>query len=81
MLDSLPSAFSDEGVMVLLTLVALAAVWIPFTRGMRLCFQAFRATERLSPAELTKQSSRRKDRRNTEPVSLLMMGTCLYTCV
>jgi hypothetical protein len=73
MFDSLPSALSDEGVMVLLTLVALAAVWIPFTRGMRLCFQAFRATERLCPAELTKQSSRRKDRRSTEPVSLLMM--------
>lgn len=73
MFESVWSAIPDEGVMILLTLVALAAVWIPFTRGIGLCFQAFRATERLSPAQLTQQSARRKAKGDVEPMSLLMM--------
>ena len=67
------SALSDEGVMVLLTLVALAAVWVPFIRGLRICLQAWRATERLGSAELTRKSAGKKANGAVEPVSVLMM--------
>lgn len=70
--DAVSSVLPDEGVMVLLTLVALGAVWVPFVRGMRLCLQGWRATARLSPAELTSKSAARKNG-DYEPLSLLMM--------
>lgn len=73
MTESMTSAIPDEAVMIFLTLVALAAVWIPFTRGTRLCFQAWRATERLTPAQLASQSAKRKTKGDAEPISLLMM--------
>ena len=71
--ESVSSAMPDFTVMVLLTLVALAAVWVPFIRGIRLCFQAWRATERLSPAQLTQKSAGKKADGGAEPISLLMM--------
>jgi len=63
----------DLSVTVVLTLVALVAVWVPFARGMRLCFQAWSATERLSPAKLTQLSGSKKAAGEAEPISLLMM--------
>jgi len=71
--ESISNALPDETLMVVLTLVALAAVWVPFVRGMRLCFQGWRATERLSNAELTKMSGAKKSESAAEPVSVLMM--------
>jgi hypothetical protein len=71
--ESVSSALPDMSVMVLLTLVALAAVWVPFVRGTRLCFQAWKATERLSPAKLTQKSAGKKVGGESEPLSLLMM--------
>ena len=73
MSESVSSALPDLSVMVLLTLVALAAVWVPFVRGMRLCFQAWKATERLSPAKLTQKSAGKRVEGEDEPISLLMM--------
>ena len=73
MTEDVTSALPDEAVMLLLTLVALAAVWVPFIRGMRLCMQAWRATERLSAAELTKKSLENKNGDASEPVSVLMV--------
>ena len=74
MLASVSSVLPDIGVMLLLTFAALVAVWLPFVRGVRVCFQAWRATERLSPAELTRQSAgKRNDNGDAEPMSLLMM--------
>jgi hypothetical protein len=71
MSESVSSALPDLSVMAALTLVALVAVWVPFVRGMRLCFEAWRATERLSPAKLSQKSAGKKG--EAEPLSLLMM--------
>jgi hypothetical protein len=73
MSESVSSAMPDLSVMVVLTIVALIAVWVPFVRGTRLCFQAWKATERLSPAQLTQKSAGKKAEGGIEPVSLLMM--------
>lgn len=73
MTESITSSLPDEGVMIFLTLVALAAVWVPFTRGLRLCMQAWKATARLSAAELSKLSTNGKAAEGSEPMSLLMM--------
>lgn len=67
------SLIPDEGVMIFLTLVALGAVWVPFTRGLRLCMQGWKATERMTPAELSKLSAGSKTGGTSEPMSLLMM--------
>jgi len=67
----LDSVLPDEGVTWLLTLVALAAVWVPFLRGIKVCFQAWSATERVSAAELKR--GRASSGNGPEPVALLMM--------
>lgn len=36
----------------ILSLLSLMAVWVPFSRGLRLCFQARSATQRLSKQQL-----------------------------
>jgi biopolymer transport protein ExbB/TolQ len=71
--ESVSSVMPDFSVMVVLTLVALAAVWVPFVRGMRLCMQAWKATERLTPAELSKKSGSKKVEGEAEAISVLMM--------
>jgi biopolymer transport protein ExbB/TolQ len=73
MSESVSSALPDLSVMAVLTLVALVAVWVPFVRGIRLCFEAWRATERLSPAQLSQKSAAKKVEGEAEPLSLLMM--------
>ncbi|MFT5444674.1 MAG: hypothetical protein ACI8W3_003731 [Myxococcota bacterium] len=59
--------------MMMLTVLAVGAVWVPFIRGLRVCMQAWKATERLTAAELTKKSSQAKVEGGTEPISVLMM--------
>lgn len=72
--ESVSSVLPDFGVMVLLTLAALVAVWLPFVRGVQVCFQAWRATERLTAAELTaKSAGKGNGDEKVEPMSLLMM--------
>lgn len=46
------SAFSDLALTGLMSVLALAAVWIPLQRGLAKCWRAWKATRRLSPAEL-----------------------------
>ncbi len=69
--EDVSSILPDEAVMLLLTLVALGAVWVPFIRGLRLCLQGWRATERLTASELTKRSGGKTS--DNDPLSVVMM--------
>ncbi len=70
--EDVSSVMPDEAVMLLLTVVALGAVWVPFVRGLRLCLQGWKATERVAPADLTRRSADAKSQ-DSEPLSLVMM--------
>lgn len=70
--ETVSSVMPDEVVMLVLTVVALGAVMVPFLRGMRLCLQCWKATERLAPAELTKRSASAKTEDN-EALAVVMM--------
>lgn len=55
--------------------IALAAVWFPLYRGMRLCFEAREATRFLSAAELERSLRDRPRPGTDEPMALVMLRT------
>lgn len=62
----------DETITIALTLAALAAVWLPFLRGAKLCLQAWAATARLQPNDLKRATPSASERRKVEPMATLM---------
>lgn len=62
----------DQMLTWLVSLLSLAAVWVPFIRGLRLSLQAWAATRKCSPAEL-RQAQAQREGGGVEPIALLMM--------
>jgi hypothetical protein len=71
-MPGIDSIMPDEGITLLLTLIALGAVCVPFLRGTQLCLRAWVATERVKPAEL-KAGVSRSAKGGVEPIALLLM--------
>jgi hypothetical protein len=66
------SLLPGDGVLTwLVTVFALAAVWLPFFRGLKLSLQAWSVTRSCSAAELRSGSAAQT--RAVEPIALLMM--------
>ena len=63
----------DLGMVGILSLVSLLAVWLPLYRGMRLCAQARAATRHVSGAALKKAIAQPPVGSGSEPLSLLML--------
>ena len=59
-----------------LSLLSLVAVWVPFSRGLRLCFHAQGATKRLSKQEL-RELVQNGNGEPSEPLSGLMARVLL----
>ena len=72
-MPEISSALPDESVTVLLTLVALAAVSVPFLRGAKLCLQAWAATSRPRPGDLRSGAPARTAKGEVEPMAMLLM--------
>jgi hypothetical protein len=71
-MSGINSMLPDASVTLLLTLIALAAVCVPFVRGTQLCLRAWVATARLKPAEL-KAGVASSIQGGVEPIALLLM--------
>jgi hypothetical protein len=71
-MPGIDSIMPDEGLTLLLTLIALGAVCVPFLRGTQLCLRAWVATERVKPSEL-KAGVSTSARGGVEPIALLLM--------
>ena len=71
-----PELNSDLLVTCAVTALALAAVWLPLYRGMRLCLQARAATRRLGASEL-KRRLEQNPARSGDPLALVMLRTLL----
>jgi len=66
------SFLGEETMTWAVTLLALAAVWVPFFRGFKVCLQAWSATRRVSARELAKGEGP-SDSSGGEAIALLMM--------
>ena len=75
-MDALPELTSDLLVTCAITGVALAAVWLPLYRGMRLCLQARAATRKLGASELKRRLDQ-SPARPGDPLALVMLRTLL----
>jgi hypothetical protein len=74
--EALPEFTSDLLVTCAVTGIALAAVWFPLYRGMRLCLHARAATRRLGASEL-KRRLEQSPARPGDPLALTMLRTLL----
>jgi hypothetical protein len=72
-MSELSSALPDQSVTLLLTVLALAAVALPFLRGAKLCLQAWAATTRSSPGDLRSGAASRTAKGTVEPMAMLLM--------
>ena len=75
-MPELPALNSDLIVTCAVTGIALAAVWIPLYRGMRLCLQARAATRRLGASEL-KRRLEQSPARPGDPLAVVLLRTLL----
>ncbi len=62
---------SEAGLTTLAGIVALAAVWVPFYRGMRVCLRAAAATRRVHASDLRR--GRQAPNNAGEPLALLFV--------
>jgi hypothetical protein len=74
--EAIPEFTSDLLVTCAVTGVALAAVWFPLYRGMRLCLHARTATRRIGAGEL-KQRLEQSPAKPGDPLALTMLRTLL----
>ena len=78
MTEALPELTSDLLVTCAITGIALAAVWLPLYRGMRLCLQARAATRKLAAPELQRRA-RQSPPGPGDPLALVMLRTLLQS--